>query len=74
MNFQYPQLLVGLLLVPLSALFLLWAAKRQKRDLARLGDMTRPGPTPMGARGAGNRTGGPTGYGRPGCIPEHAGR
>jgi Ca-activated chloride channel family protein len=40
MNFQYPQLLVGLLLVPLSALFLLWAAKRQKRDLARLGDMT----------------------------------
>ena len=38
MNFQYPQLLVGLLLVPLSALFLLWAAKRQKRDLARLGD------------------------------------
>jgi Ca-activated chloride channel family protein len=39
MNFQYPQLLIGLLLVPASALFLLWAAKRQKRDLARLGDM-----------------------------------
>lgn len=40
MNFQYPQLLAGLLLVPMAALFLLWAAKRQKRDLARLGDST----------------------------------
>ena len=38
MNFQYPQLLIGLLLVPTAALFLLWAAKRQQRDLARLGD------------------------------------
>jgi len=38
MIFAYPFLLILLLLVPASGLFLLWAARRQKSALARLGE------------------------------------
>lgn len=38
MVFAYPQLLTALILVPMAAIFLVWAAKRQRRDLGRLGD------------------------------------
>lgn len=38
MIFAYPQLLAGLILVPAAALFLMWAAARQRSALARLGD------------------------------------
>ncbi len=40
MTFAQPVFLYGLLtLVPLMGLFLLWAARRRKRDLGRLGDL-----------------------------------
>ena len=38
MIFAYPLFLALLLLIPAAALFLLWAARRQKSDLARLGE------------------------------------
>lgn len=38
MKFAYPFLLAGLILVPLTGLFLLWASHRQKQALAKLGD------------------------------------
>jgi Ca-activated chloride channel family protein len=38
MIFAYPLFLVGLILIPAAALFLLWAASRQRSALARLGD------------------------------------
>lgn len=38
MQFAYPQLLIGLLLVPAAGLFILWARRKQKQALARLGD------------------------------------
>ena len=40
MIFAYPIFLVGLILVPAAALFLIWAAGRQRSALARLGDPT----------------------------------
>ncbi|MGD2078495.1 MAG: VWA domain-containing protein [Chloroflexota bacterium] len=40
MIFAYPFLLGLLLLIPASAMFLLWAARRQKSALARLGEPT----------------------------------
>lgn len=38
MTFAHPQFLIALLLVPLAALFLLWAGRQRQRALARLGD------------------------------------
>jgi Ca-activated chloride channel family protein len=38
MTFAHPQFLTALVLVPMAALFLLWANKRRQRALARLGD------------------------------------
>jgi len=38
MTFAQPAFLYGLLLVPLAALFLIWAERRRKADLARLGN------------------------------------
>ncbi|UCG22878.1 MAG: VWA domain-containing protein, partial [Chloroflexota bacterium] len=38
MIFAYPIFLVGLILIPAAALFLLWASGRQRSALARLGD------------------------------------
>lgn len=38
MQFAYPQLLIGLLLVPAVGLFTLWASRRQNQALDRLGD------------------------------------
>ena len=40
MTFAHPQFLIALILVPLSALFLLWAGKQRQRALNRLGDAT----------------------------------
>jgi hypothetical protein len=38
MTFAHPQFLIALVLVPMAALFLLWAGKQRQRALARLGD------------------------------------
>ena len=38
MTFAHPVFLYGLFLLPLAALFLVWAKRRRARDLARLGD------------------------------------
>ena len=38
MTFAQPVFLYGLLLLPLAGLFLLWASRKRKADLARLGD------------------------------------
>jgi Ca-activated chloride channel homolog len=38
MKFANPQVLTALVLVPLAALFLVWAGKQRQRALARLGD------------------------------------
>ena len=38
MIFAYPLFLVGLILIPAAALFLIWAAGRQRSALARLGE------------------------------------
>ena len=41
MQFAQPQfLLLGLILIPAAALFLLWAKRQQKKALNRLGDQT----------------------------------
>ncbi len=40
MTFAHPQFLIALILVPLSALFLLWAGKQRQQALNRLGDAT----------------------------------
>jgi Ca-activated chloride channel homolog len=38
MKFAHPQFLVALMLVPMAALFLLWAGRQRESALARLGD------------------------------------
>jgi len=38
MTFAHPQFVIALVLVPMAALFLLWASKQRQRALARLGD------------------------------------
>jgi len=38
MTFAYPQFLIAWILVPMAALFLLWASRQGQRALARLGD------------------------------------
>lgn len=38
MTFAHPQFLLALLLVPVAAVFLLWAGRQRQRALARLGD------------------------------------